>query len=49
MRRSRYRGIAKSHLQHAATAAAINLNRVVDRRDGGLHSCESPFLVLMAA
>ena len=27
MRRSRYRGLAKTHLQHVATAAAINLKR----------------------
>jgi Transposase DDE domain len=30
MRRSRYIGRAKSHLQHLATAAAINLERVAD-------------------
>jgi Transposase DDE domain len=30
MRRSRYMGRAKSHLQHLATAAAINLERVAD-------------------
>lgn len=28
-RRSRYRGIAKTHLQHLATAAAVNLLRVI--------------------
>jgi transposase len=30
MRRTRYRGLAKTHLQHVATAAAINVQRVVD-------------------
>jgi transposase len=30
MRRTRYRGIKTTHLQHLATAAAINLQRVVD-------------------
>jgi hypothetical protein len=30
MRRSRYIGKAKSHLQHLAAAAAINLERVAD-------------------
>ena len=29
MRRTRYRGHAKTHLQHLATAAAINLQRVL--------------------
>jgi transposase len=29
MRRSRYRGIAKTHLQHVMTAAAMNLMRVM--------------------
>lgn len=30
MRRTRYRGLAKTHLQHIATAATINLQRFVD-------------------
>jgi transposase len=30
MRRSRYRGLARSHLQHLGTAAAINLKRAVN-------------------
>ena len=30
MRRTRYRGLAKTHLQHVATAAAMNLVRVVN-------------------
>jgi transposase len=29
LRRTRYRGLAKTHLQHVATAAAINLDRLV--------------------
>src|SRR3954454_13523209 len=29
LRRARYRGLAKTHLQHVATAAAINLERLV--------------------
>jgi hypothetical protein len=29
-RRARYRGLAKAHLQHVATAAAINLDRIAD-------------------
>ena len=29
MRRSRYRGIAKTHLQHVMTASAMNLMRVM--------------------
>ncbi len=30
LRRSRYRGLAKVHLQHVATAAAIDLARLSD-------------------
>ena len=29
LRRTRYRGLAKTHLQHVATAAAINIDRIV--------------------
>lgn len=29
-RRSRYRGMAKTHLQHLVTASAVNLSRVID-------------------
>jgi transposase len=29
MRRSRYRGLAKTHFQHLATATAINLKRAI--------------------
>lgn len=31
MRRSRYRGLTKTHFQHVATAAAINIQRVLAR------------------
>ena len=34
LRRTRYRGLAKTSLQHAVTAAAINLKRIVDWLDG---------------
>jgi transposase len=30
MRRTRYRGLRKTHLQHIATATAMNLQRLVD-------------------
>lgn len=30
MRRTRYRGVSKTHLQHLATAAAINVQRIID-------------------
>ena len=30
LRRARYRGLAKTHLQHMATAAAINVHRLTD-------------------
>jgi IS5 family transposase len=30
LRRARYRGLAKTHLQHVATAAALNLDRLGD-------------------
>ena len=30
LRQARYRGLAKTHLQHVATAAAINLGRLSD-------------------
>ena len=30
LRRARYRGLAKTHLQHVATAAAINVHRLAD-------------------
>ena len=34
LRQARYRGLAKTHLQNVATAAAINLDRIVDWLDG---------------
>ena len=34
MRRSRYRGLNKTHLQDVATAAAINMDRLVAWFDG---------------
>ena len=34
MRRSRYRGLDKTHLQHVAIASAINLDRLVAWLDG---------------
>jgi transposase len=30
MRRTRYRGVGKTHLQHLATGAAINMQRIID-------------------
>ena len=36
LRRSRYLGLAKTHLQHIATAAAMNLSRLMDWFDGHL-------------
>src|SRR3954465_288307 len=35
LRRSRYRGLAKTHLQHVATAAAVNLERLPPRFRAG--------------
>jgi transposase len=34
LRQTRYRGLAKTHLQHIATAAAINLDRIVAWLEG---------------
>jgi len=34
MRETRYRGLAKTHLQHIATAAAINFDRIAAWIDG---------------
>jgi len=34
LRRARYRGQAKTHVQHVATAAAINVRRVTDWLNG---------------
>ena len=33
LRRARYRGLAKTHLQHVATAAAMNVDRLVNGLD----------------
>jgi transposase len=33
LRTTRYRGLAKTHLQHIATAAALNVQRVTDWLD----------------
>jgi transposase len=49
LRRSRYLGLAKTHLQHLATAAAINLTRVVSwwmADEQTLIPYRSPFLKL---
>lgn len=50
MRRCRYRGIEKAHLQHVLTACAINLTRVVDWLSGKkrAQTRKSPFLALAA-
>lgn len=50
MRRSRYRGLAKTHLQHVATAAAINIKRLGNWWDGSPFSTtrSSQFALLMA-
>ena len=34
LRQSRYRGLAKTHLQHVASAAALNIGRVVAHLEG---------------
>ena len=34
LRQTRYRGLSKTHLQHVATAAAINFDRLVAWLDG---------------
>ena len=53
LRRSRYLGLAKTHLQHLATAAAINLTRVVNWLMEGSPSrkpdYQSPFAALAPA
>jgi len=50
LRRSRYLGLAKTHLQHPATAAAMNLTRVVSwlevRGTSKTSPCRSPFAAL---
>lgn len=50
MRRTRYRGLPKVHLQHVLTAAALNLMRVVDWLAGRprAKTHRSPFAALVA-
>jgi transposase len=50
LRQSRYIGLARTHLQHVATAAAINLVRIVDWLNGARPADTriSPFLALAA-
>jgi transposase len=50
MRRSRYRGLTKTHLQHLFTAMAINLKRATDWLMGCLpaQTRTSPFSQLYA-
>jgi transposase len=38
MRRSRYRGVTKTHLHHVLTAAAINIKRILDWLEGSHRS-----------
>jgi len=51
MRRSRYRGLTKTHLQHVATAVAINIKRLDNWWNGHPFSKtkSSRFALLMAA
>jgi transposase len=51
MRRTRYRGLAKTRLVHVATAAAINIKRLFHWWQGQPFATtrSSPFAVLMAA
>ena len=51
MRRSRYRGLAKTHLQHVATAVAMNLYRVIAWLDGSIPAVtrQSRFAALQSA
>jgi transposase len=51
LRQTRYRGLAKTHLQHVATATALNLQRFVDGLWEGPHSrtYKSPFMRLAPA
>ena len=51
LRRTRYRGLAKTSLQHVATAAAMNIKRVVNWLTGIGHAKtrHSRFAALAAA
>jgi IS5 family transposase len=51
LRRSRYRGLAKTRLQHLATAAALNISRLIAWLDGTPHARTrvSPLAALFAA
>ncbi|MBL8097427.1 MAG: transposase, partial [Anaerolineales bacterium] len=51
LRRSKYIGLAKTHLQHLLTAAAINVQRVADWLAGLplAQSRRSSFTALMTA
>lgn len=50
LRRARYRGLAKTHLQHLATAAALNVSRLSDWLSGVPRATTrcSPFAALAA-
>jgi hypothetical protein len=49
MRRSRYIGLAKTHLQHLLTATAMNVVRLVDWMNGEelAQTRQTPFVRLM--
>lgn len=51
LRRSRYMGLAKTHLQHVSTAAAINVVRIIRWRLGVPRAStrRSPFVLAMTA
>ncbi len=51
MRRARYRGMAKTHVQHIATAAACNIKRIMNWWNGVPFAATkaSRFSLLMAA
>lgn len=49
LRRSRYLGLAKTHLQHLATAAAINLTRVVQWLEAANKPKAAPYCAPFAA
>jgi IS5 family transposase len=51
LRRTRYRGLERTRVQHMATAAAINLIRVYDWLSGArpVQAAPSPFMQLAAS